>query len=101
MLFLTFVGQRPIDQQIGFLPQSPVNETSEQGFIAYSILPKEGVPNLSIITAKASVTFDEYEPIDTPTIFNTVSDFCLVFRVCNDAACVCLELIRTSFFLID
>ena len=67
-----FEGAPPTDPSIGFLP--PNNGTSGQGFVTYSIMARENVSHLARIDAEASIIFDANEPINTPPIFNTVSN---------------------------
>jgi len=66
-------GEPPLDPSIGFLP--PNNGTTGQGFVSFTVRADQQVPSLSTIDAKASIVFDQNEPIETPPIFNTVSSF--------------------------
>ena len=70
---MSCLGDRPSDPLIGFLPPNPSNGTSGQGFITYSVVPKETVKTYDVIDAKASIIFDQNEAIETPPIFNTVN----------------------------
>ena len=65
-------GQAPANPRLGFLPPNPKNGTDGQGFITYTIKPLRNAPSRSVIEAKASIIYPN-KPIDTPTIFNTVS----------------------------
>jgi hypothetical protein len=66
-------GEAPTDPTVGFLP--PNNGTSGQGYVTFTMKPKQDTPHLSIIHANASIYFDQNEPIDTPNIANTVNLF--------------------------
>ncbi|XP_060589875.1 uncharacterized protein LOC132745057 [Ruditapes philippinarum] len=65
-------GEPPSDPTVGFLP--PNNGTSGQGYVTFTMKPKQDTPHLSIIHANASIYFDQNEPIDTPNIANTIDD---------------------------
>lgn len=64
-------GQRPLDPFSGFLP---VNDSTAvgQGFVSYTILPDPNSQTHDVIDAKATIVFDDNDPIDTPAIFNTI-----------------------------
>ena len=61
-----------MDPTVGFLP--PNNGTTGQGFVTFIVRAKQRVGSLSRIDAEAAIIFDQNEPIDTPPIFNTVSE---------------------------
>ena len=63
-------GEPPVDPSVGFLP--PNNDTDGQGYVTFTVRPKQQVSSLSRIDARATIIFDQNEPIDTPPIFNTV-----------------------------
>ena len=65
-----YAGEPPVDPSVGFLP--PNNGTDGQGYVTFTIRPKQQVSSLSRIDARATIIFDQNEPIDTPPIFNTV-----------------------------
>ena len=71
---------------MGFLP--PNNGTNGQGFVEFSVRPKRDVQSLVVIDAEATIYFDENEPIDTPPIFNTVSQFRIEETIAFLAACL-------------
>jgi Ca2+-binding RTX toxin-like protein len=54
----------------GFLP--PDDNGSGQGFVNYTIKPRSNSPTITVIDPQARIIFDNNEPIDTPTIFNTI-----------------------------
>jgi subtilase family serine protease len=54
----------------GFLP--PDDNGSGQGFVNYTTKPRSNSPTGTVIDAQARIIFDNNEPIDTPTIFNTI-----------------------------
>lgn len=70
-LFHLIKGEAPVDPTVGFLP--PNNGTTGQGFVTFTVRAKQQLGTLPVIDAKASIIFDQNEPIDTPPIFNTVS----------------------------
>ena len=67
-----FTGRPPTDPGIGFLPPNPTNGSDGQGFMTFRVRANQNTPNLERIDAKASIVFDQNEPIVTPEIFNTV-----------------------------
>ena len=70
-LLISFcAGEPPVDPSVGFLP--PNNDTDGQGYVTFTVRPKQQVSSLSRIDARATIIFDQNEPIDTPPIFNTV-----------------------------
>lgn len=64
-------GEVPFSPLIGFLPPN-VDGVEGQGYVTYSIRPKTTVESGDVIDAKASIIFDQNEPIETPPIFNTI-----------------------------
>ncbi|XP_052094770.1 uncharacterized protein LOC127730411 isoform X2 [Mytilus californianus] len=65
-------GLSPSDPRKGFLP--PNNGTDGQGYVTFSVKPKTDVKTMTRIDLKASIYFDQNEPVDTPLIFNTIDD---------------------------
>jgi uncharacterized repeat protein (TIGR01451 family) len=53
------------------LPDSNVNEPGSNGFVRYSISPKAGLPESTIITNKANIYFDFNPPVATNEVSNT------------------------------
>ena len=66
----SLIGEPPVDPTVGFLP--PNNGTNGQGFVTFTVQTKEQLSSLTRVDAKATIVFDQNEPIDTPPIFNTV-----------------------------
>ena len=64
-------GEIPVDPTIGFLPTNVTKGTGE-GFVNYSIKPKADVTTGTVIDAQATIIFTSQEPIDTPSVFNTL-----------------------------
>jgi hypothetical protein len=64
-------GEVPSNPLIGFLPPN-VDGSEGQGYVSYSIRPKNALQTGAEIVAQATIYFDQNEPIDTPTIFNTI-----------------------------
>ncbi|XP_071964990.1 uncharacterized protein [Antedon mediterranea] len=62
----------PTDPLKGFLPPNPENGTDGQGFVTFRVKPRVSTIDLSVIDAKASIIFDNNDPIETPPIFNTI-----------------------------
>ncbi len=76
-------GLPPADALIGFLPvnDTAVNRFNDtipkrgEGFVSFSVRPKDTDVTRDTIFADASIVFDINAPIVTPTIFNTVDAF--------------------------
>ena len=68
--YLCTTGEAPADPSVGFLP--PNNGTTGQGFVTFTVRAKQELGPLPRVDAKASIIFDQNEPIETPPIFNTV-----------------------------
>ncbi|MGA2659692.1 MAG: carboxypeptidase regulatory-like domain-containing protein, partial [Verrucomicrobiota bacterium] len=64
-------GQLVTDPLAGFLPPDNTNGVG-QGYIAYTVWPKTGLANATVITNQASVVFDVNAPILTPAVSNTI-----------------------------
>ncbi len=64
-------GQLVTDPLAGFLPPDNTNGVGE-GYIAYTVWPKTGLANATVITNQASVVFDVNAPILTPAVTNTI-----------------------------
>ncbi|NJO02064.1 MAG: hypothetical protein HC880_10540, partial [Bacteroidia bacterium] len=64
-------GLAPYDPLVGFLP---INDSlgSGEGFVNYTIRPKEALSNGDTVTAQADIIFDINEPIITNTWMNLV-----------------------------
>jgi hypothetical protein len=60
-------GEVPSDLLVGFLP------VNNEGFVSYSVLPRSTVVTGDTINAEARIVFDNNDPIDTPTIYNTIN----------------------------
>lgn len=65
-------GQPPLDPAIGFLPGDDASGDGE-GSVSYTIDPRSAEPDGTVIHAQATVVFDTQPPLDTATIFNTLS----------------------------
>ena len=59
-------GELPTDPSAGFLPPDDGNG-SGQGLVAYTIQLKDGLANNVTVANKASIVFDNNDPIVTPT----------------------------------
>ena len=64
-------GDIPTDPLKGFLPPNDENRIGE-GFVTYTIKSKNDANTGDRIDAEARIIFDNNEPIDTPSIFNTI-----------------------------
>jgi Ca2+-binding RTX toxin-like protein len=64
-------GDIPTDPLKGFLPPNNESHVGE-GFVTYTIKSKSTTQTGNRIDAQARIVFDNNEPIDTPSIFNTV-----------------------------
>ena len=64
-------GEIPFNPLVGFLPPNK-DGTEGQGYVTYTIRPKEGLSTGTKIDAVATIFFDQNEPIDTPPIANTI-----------------------------
>jgi hypothetical protein len=54
------------------LPNKDVNDVGSQGFIKYSILPKNGIPDPSVLLNDAHIIFDFNPAIKTNETWNTL-----------------------------
>lgn len=64
-------GEPPSSAQLGILP--PEDGTGRgQGYVSFTILPRAETLTGTIISNKATITFDTEEPITTNTVMNTV-----------------------------
>jgi hypothetical protein len=89
----TNTGTFPADPYAGFLPPNrpetfyyPTNgaaccggvvDTNQliqpgQGYLTYTVRPKTNLATGTVITNAARIVFDWNDPIDTPTVFNTI-----------------------------
>lgn len=64
-------GDLPADPFKGFLPPNE-NGVEGQGFVTYSVSPKESSPSGTRIDSVAKITFDVNDPIDTPSVYHTL-----------------------------
>ena len=64
-------GNLPADPMIGLLPVNDAQHHGE-GWVSYTIKPKAGAKTRDIVAPKAKVIFDANEPINTPSLFNTI-----------------------------
>ncbi len=64
-------GGEPEDPYAGFLPPN-TNAPAGEGWIRYSIRPRQDIAQAAVIPALASIVFDTNEKIDTPTYRNTI-----------------------------
>jgi hypothetical protein len=64
-------GEQPLDPTIGFLPPNDASGDGE-GFVNYTVFPKESANTGDIVNALATVTFDTQPPLDTNAILNTL-----------------------------
>ncbi|MFN8286691.1 MAG: T9SS type A sorting domain-containing protein [Chitinophagales bacterium] len=55
-----------------FLPDSLTDPINSQGFVRYSVKIKDGLPNGTMVTNRASIYFDYNEPVVTNTAVNVV-----------------------------
>jgi uncharacterized repeat protein (TIGR01451 family) len=68
----TGTGLAPYDALAGFLPPNDTNTHCGEGYVRFYVKPKAGTPIGTRIENKASIVFDTNDPIDTPTVFNTI-----------------------------
>ncbi len=65
-------GEEPLNPILGFLlPNDPLTHVGE-GSVTFTIRAKPDVPTGTEIRAKATIIFDNNEPIDTNEVFNTI-----------------------------
>ena len=64
-------GEPPESAALGLLPPNNTNHVGE-GYVTYTIRPKAGTPTGTLITNRASIIFDNNEPIDTNPWWNTI-----------------------------
>jgi parallel beta-helix repeat protein len=64
-------GLPPEDPMVGFLPPN-VTSPEGQGYVIFSIQPKNGLTTGTEIRNHASIVFDVNSPMDTPEVFNTI-----------------------------
>ncbi len=64
-------GELPFNPMVGLLP---INDSTGRGngFVKYTVRPKETSKTGDIVNAKARIIFDQNDPIDTPPIHNTI-----------------------------
>ena len=64
-------GELPFNPMVGLLP---INDSTGRGngFVRYTVKPKESSKTGEFINAKARIVFDQNDPIDTPPIYNTI-----------------------------
>ena len=61
----------PVSSDMGLLAPN-VNPPEGDGWVQYSIKPKEGAATGAKVDSQATIVFDWNDPIDTPHIFNTL-----------------------------
>jgi RHS repeat-associated protein len=69
-----------LDPDTGWMPDDVMtgllypNDSSGRGdgFVSYSVKPKAGLASSTVIENKARIVFDYNDPIDTPTVRNTI-----------------------------
>lgn len=64
-------GEPPLSVDQGVLPPDDTNHIGE-GFVTYTVKPVAGLPTGTLITNRATVFFDQNEPISTRTVTNTI-----------------------------
>ena len=64
-------GAAPQDPMLGFLPPNQ-HSPEGQAYVTYTVKPKATAQTGSIVDAQARIVFDTNEPIDTPSVFNTL-----------------------------
>ena len=65
-------GVAPADPTVGFMPPNVNKDGEGEGYVSYSVVPKNTVLTGDVIQAKASIVFDSNAALETPEIFNTV-----------------------------
>jgi len=64
-------GEMPLDPTIGLLrPNDPTHRG--EGYITYSIEPLAGAQSGTVITNRATIVFDNSEPMETAPVWNTI-----------------------------
>jgi len=66
-------GQLPEDALAGFLPPEDGSGRG-QGYVAFSIASKQGLPDGTELTNKASIVFDSNAPIETNEVRNIINE---------------------------
>ena len=64
-------GEQPVGSLAGLLLPNDSTKRGE-GYVSYTVLPKNGLPTGKIIENAATITFDTEEPIITNTVRNTI-----------------------------
>jgi hypothetical protein len=64
-------GEQPQSTLLGLLPPNDTNHVGE-GYVSYTVQPVAGTPTGTVITNKATIIFDNNEPLDTNPWWNTV-----------------------------
>lgn len=65
-------GQLPNDPEVGFLPVNDTLIHNGEGFVTYTIKPRNNAQSGDSIVAQASIVFDINEAIETNTVYNIV-----------------------------
>lgn len=73
-------GQLVEDPLAGFLPPDDAKGDGE-GYVTYSVNPKSGLANGTVINSEASVVFDANNPINTKDAINTINNVAPSSRV--------------------
>ena len=64
-------GEPPEDPLLGLLPPNDNNHIGE-GHVTYTIRPRSDIATGATIANTATIIFDNNEPINTPSVFNTI-----------------------------
>ena len=65
-------GELTEDPLAGFLPPNDPTTGAGEGFVSYSVRPKDDLASGDELTSEATIIFDWNEPIDTPIWQNTI-----------------------------
>ena len=65
-------GEAPEDPMLGLLPPNDPETHVGEGYVTFYIKPKKSLPTGTKIVNQATIVFDNNEPIDTNTVFNTI-----------------------------
>lgn len=69
-----------------YLADSTTDEPASHGYVVYTIKPKPGLDNNTLITNNAGIYFDFNEPVITNTVSNTIVDSIPIFSITQDVA---------------
>ncbi|MDO8336185.1 MAG: CARDB domain-containing protein, partial [Candidatus Saccharibacteria bacterium] len=65
-------GETPTDARLGFLPPDDPNKHNGEGYVTFSLKPKQEQATGTQIKGIAIITFDNNPPITTNEVFNTI-----------------------------